>query len=144
MIDSDGKTACQQWRANSRYRGDFQINSAGTEIVADPVVGAATGISFVVDLASMKVTKTYPDRSAPDRYGVLCRIAGRYYLQRHQSQLNIIGTPTAGEDHRPWAANRAVRPSWFSSAYGAAPNSIAVDAKRRCLRRSLHRQRRSG
>jgi len=36
--------------------GDFQIYSAGTEIVADPVVGAAiTGTVSVVDLPSMKV-----------------------------------------------------------------------------------------
>ena len=40
-------------------QSDFQINSAGTEIVADPVVGAATtGTVSVVDLASMKVTNT--------------------------------------------------------------------------------------
>ncbi len=38
---------------------DFQINSAGTEIVADSVVGAAiTGTVSVVDLPSMTVTAT--------------------------------------------------------------------------------------
>jgi DNA-binding beta-propeller fold protein YncE len=60
VIDSAGTTA---YVSNEGGRvateADFQINSAGTEIVADPVVGAAiTGTVSVVDLASMTVTAT--------------------------------------------------------------------------------------
>src|SRR5580704_15849615 len=57
VIDSDGKTAyVSNEGGRAATQADFQINSAGTEIVADPVVGAAiTGTVSVVDLASMKV-----------------------------------------------------------------------------------------
>ena len=61
---------------------DFQIYSAGTEIVADPVVGAAiTGTVSVVDLASMKVTATISTGLHPTGmafYGQLP--VGRQYL----------------------------------------------------------------
>ncbi|MBV9037393.1 MAG: PD40 domain-containing protein, partial [Acidobacteriaceae bacterium] len=58
VISSDGKTAyVSNEGGRAATEGDFQINSAGTEIVADPIVGAAiTGTVSVVDLASMKVT----------------------------------------------------------------------------------------
>ncbi|MBV8072797.1 MAG: YncE family protein, partial [Acidobacteriaceae bacterium] len=60
LISSDGKTA---YVSNEGGRiateSDFQIYSAGTEIVADAFVGAAvTGTVSVVDLFSMKVTAT--------------------------------------------------------------------------------------
>ena len=60
VIDSDGTTAyVSNEGGRAATEADFQINSAGTEIVADPVVGAAiTGTVSVVDLASMKVTAT--------------------------------------------------------------------------------------
>src|SRR5271165_4074764 len=58
VIDSDGTTAyVSNEGGRAATQADFQINSAGTEIVADPVVGAAiTGTVSVVDLPSMKVT----------------------------------------------------------------------------------------
>ena len=49
---------------------DFQINSAGTEIVANSLhqVTAITGYGFRCrPVASMKVTGDDPDRPAPDR-----------------------------------------------------------------------------
>ena len=60
VISSDGTTAyVSNEGGRAATAADFQINSAGTEIVADPVVGAAiTGTVSVVDLASMKVTAT--------------------------------------------------------------------------------------
>ncbi|MBV9265714.1 MAG: YncE family protein, partial [Acidobacteriaceae bacterium] len=62
VISSDGKTAyVSNEGGRPATEADFQINSAGTEIVADPVSGAAiTGTVSVVDLASMKVTATIP------------------------------------------------------------------------------------
>src|SRR6202035_2477157 len=58
LINNAGTTAyISNEGGRAATEADFQINSAGTEIVADPVVGAAiTGTVSVVDLASMKVT----------------------------------------------------------------------------------------
>src|SRR6202030_4442798 len=58
LINSTGTTAyVSNEGGRAATEADFQIYSAGTEIVADPVVGAAiTGTVSVVDLASMKVT----------------------------------------------------------------------------------------
>ena len=58
LIDSKGTTAyVSNEGGRAATEGDFQIWSAGTEIVADQVVGAAiTGTVSVVDLTSMTVT----------------------------------------------------------------------------------------
>src|SRR6516162_3378692 len=57
VISNDGATAyVSNEGGRAATDADFQIYSAGTEIVADPVVGAAiTGTVSVVDLASMSV-----------------------------------------------------------------------------------------
>ncbi|HEX8895605.1 MAG TPA: hypothetical protein VF783_19925, partial [Terriglobales bacterium] len=62
LINATGTTAyVSNEGGRAATEGDFQINSAGTEIVADAVVGAAiTGTVSVVDLGSMKVTATIP------------------------------------------------------------------------------------
>jgi len=109
-------------------QADFQIYSAGTPIVADPVVGAAvTGTVSVVDLKSMKITHTISTGLHPTGmafYGRSLLVANTYSdsisvidLGSHEVLRTIdlglpIGVP--GES-RP--------------AYGAAPNSIAVDGK---------------
>ncbi len=108
---------------------DFQINSSGTEIVADPVVGAAiTGTVSVVDLASMKVTANIPTGLHPTGmalWGQKLLVANTY-----SDTISIINT----------ANNKVTRtislglpigvPGATQAAYGAAPNSIAVDADR--------------
>src|SRR3984885_4694668 len=108
-------------------QGDFQIWSAGTEIVADPVVGAAiTGTVSVVDLPSMTVTASIPTGLHPTGmafYGRLLLVANTY-----SDTISVIDTAT----------NKVVRtinlglpigvPGAGQPAYGAAPNSIAVDA----------------
>ena len=107
---------------------DFQINSAGTEIVADPVVGAAiTGTVSVVDLPTMTVTATISTGLHPTGmafYGDNLLVANTY-----SDTISVIDT-----------ANNVVRrtidlglpigvPGQGQPAYGAAPNSIAVDGK---------------
>jgi YVTN family beta-propeller protein len=105
---------------------DFQINSAGTPIVADPVVGAATtGTVSVVDLASMQVTATISTGLHPTGMALL----GRTLLvaNTYSDSLSVIDTGT----------NEVVRtidlglpisvPGQDHPAYGAAPSSIAVD-----------------
>ena len=108
---------------------DFQVNSAGTEIVADPLTGyATTGTVSVVDLASMKVTATietgglHPTGMA--LYGRFLLVANTY-----SDTIAIIDT----------ASNQVTRtidlglpigiPGADAPAWGAEPASIAVDAK---------------
>jgi YVTN family beta-propeller protein len=127
VISSDGTTA---YVSNEGGRiateADFQINSAGTEIVADPVVGAAiTGTVSVVDLTTMKVTATIPTGLHPTGmafYGRSLLVANTY-----SDTISVIDTAT----------NTVVRtislglpigvPGAGEPAYGAAPNAIAID-----------------
>ncbi|HLI83688.1 MAG TPA: bifunctional YncE family protein/alkaline phosphatase family protein [Bryobacteraceae bacterium] len=107
---------------------DFQINSAGTEIVADPVVGAAiTGTVSVVDLASMTVKATIPTGLHPTGmafYGIYLLVANTY-----SDTISVINTLT---NQVAWTINVGLPigvPGAGQAAYGAAPNSIAVDAQ---------------
>ncbi|HEX4166360.1 MAG TPA: bifunctional YncE family protein/alkaline phosphatase family protein [Bryobacteraceae bacterium] len=130
VIDSKGTTA---YISNEGGRiateGDFQIYSAGTEIVADPVVGAAiTGTVSVVDLASMKVTATLPTGLHPTGmafYGKYLLVANTY-----SDSISMIDT-TKNEVTRTIDLGLPIGvPGEGQPAYGAAPNSIAVDAKK--------------
>jgi YVTN family beta-propeller protein len=108
---------------------DFQVNSAGTEIVADPFVGAAiTGTVSVVDLPSMTVTDTISTGLHPTGMAFY----GRYLLvaNTYSDTISVIDTDT----HQvAWTINLGLPirvPGQRQPAYGAAPNSIAVDARR--------------
>ena len=106
----------------------FRSSSAGTEIVADPVVNAAiTGTVSVVDLASMTVTATISTGRHPTGmafHGNELLVANTY-----SDTISVIDTTTntvvetihlgAADQECPAPANRPI---------GAAPNSIAVDA----------------
>ncbi len=128
VIDSNGTTAyVSNEGGREATQSDFQIYSAGTEIVADPVVGAAiTGTVSVVDLASMKVTATISTGLHPTGmafYGGYLLVANTY-----SDTISVVDTST----------NQVVKtinlglpikvPHQKTAAYGAAPNSIAVDA----------------
>jgi len=109
--------------------GDFQIYSAGTEIVADPVVGAAiTGTVSVVDLPSMKVTHTISTGLHPTGmafWGIYLLVANTY--SDSISVINMLTNKVA------WTINLGLPigvPGSGQSAYGAAPNSIAVDVSK--------------
>ena len=130
VISSDGKTA---YVSNEGGRAatalDFQIYSAGTEIVADPVVGAAiTGTVSVVDLPSMTVTATIQTGLHPTGmafYGPYLLVANTY-----SDTISVINTAT---NEVAWTINLGLPievPGAGQAAYGAAPNSIAVDAKK--------------
>ncbi|MGA9353403.1 MAG: bifunctional YncE family protein/alkaline phosphatase family protein, partial [Terriglobales bacterium] len=108
-------------------QADFQIWSAGTEIVADPVVGAAiTGTVSVVDLATMTVTATISTGLHPTGMA----LNGRYLLvcNTYSDSISVIDTTT---NVVAWTINLGlpVGIAGQGSAYGAAPNSIAVNAK---------------
>jgi YVTN family beta-propeller protein len=132
VLNASGTTAyVSNEGGRAATQADFQIWSAGTEIVADPVVGAAiTGTVSVVDLASMTVTANistgglHPTGMA--FFGNELLVANTY-----SDTISVIDTTT----------NTVVRtinvglpigvPGAGQPAYGAAPNSIAVDARDR-------------
>jgi YVTN family beta-propeller protein len=129
VISKNGTTAyVSNEGGRAATESDFQIYSAGTEIVADPVIGAAiTGTVSVVDLPSMTVTANISTGLHPTGmalYGDNLLVANTY-----SDTISVIDT-----------ANNSVRrtinlglpigvPGAGQAAYGAAPNSIAVDGK---------------
>jgi YVTN family beta-propeller protein len=130
VINNDGATAyISNEGGRAATEKDFQIYSAGTEIVADPVVGAAiTGTVSVVNLPSMQITNTISTGLHPTGmafYGQKLLVANAY-----SDTISVIDTTT----------NRVVRtidlglpiqvPGDRRSAYGAAPNAIAIDSKK--------------
>jgi len=129
VINGTGTTAyVSNEGGRAATASDFQINSAGTEIVADPVVGAAvTGTVSVVDLASMKVTATIPTGLHPTGMAFY----GRYLLvaNTYSDTISVIDTTT---NQVAWTIDLGlpIGVPGAGPAYGAAPNSIAVDAKK--------------
>ena len=129
VIDRMGATAyISNEGGRAATRADFQIYSAGTEIVADQITGAAvTGTVSVVDLATMKVTATISTGLHPTGmalYGRSLLVANTY-----SDTISVVDT----------ASNTVARtidlglpigvPGANQPAYGAAPNSIAIDGK---------------
>ena len=104
---------------------DFQVYSAGTEIVADPVVGAAiTGTVSVVDLPSMMVTASISTGLHPTGmafYGKYLLVANAY-----SDTISVIDTTT---NTVAWtiSVGLPIGLPGQGSTYGAGPNSIAVD-----------------
>jgi len=127
VIDSTGTTAyVSNEGGRPATESDFQIYSAGTEIVADPVVGAAiTGTVSVVDLTTMKVTATISTGLHPTGmalYGRSLLVANTY-----SDSISIIDTATNTVARTISLGLPIGVPGAGQSAYGAAPNSIAVD-----------------
>lgn len=130
LLDSTGTVA---YISNEGGRvateADFQIYSAGTPIVADPLVGSATtGTVSVVDLASMKVTATIETGLHPTGmawYGKDLLVANTY-----SDTISVID-PSKREVVRTINLALPIKvPGQNEQAYGAAPNSIAVDQKK--------------
>jgi YVTN family beta-propeller protein len=130
LINTAGTTAyVSDEGGRAATEKDFQINSAGTEIVADPVVGAAiTGTVSVVDLASMQVFATISTGLHPTGmafYGRFLLVANAY-----SDTVSVIDTFF---NEVAWTINLGLPiavPGAGQPAYGAGPNSIAVDAER--------------
>src|SRR5215472_17366931 len=130
VISNNGTTA---YVSNEGGRGatqnDCQIYSAGTNIVADPLVGAAiTGTVSVVDLPSLKVTGTISTGLHPTGMAFY----GRYLLvaNAYSDTISVIDT-ASNEVERTIDLGLPIRvPGDRRPAYGAAPTSIAVDAKK--------------
>jgi len=129
VISADGTTAyVSNEGGRAATQADFQINSAGTEIVADPASGAAiTGTVSVVDLPSMSVTATISTGLHPTGmafYGSKLLVANTY-----SDTISVIDT-TSNQVVQTISLGLPVRvPGQSQPAYGAAPNSIAVDTQ---------------
>ena len=130
VISSDGSTAyVSNEGGRAATQSDFQINSAGTEIVADPVVGAAiTGTVSVVNLASMKVTGSISAGLHP---------TGMAFYRKKLLVANTYSDTISVIDTNMNKVTRTISlglpigvPGANQPAYGAAPNSIAVDEDR--------------
>ena len=131
LINNTGTTAyVSNEGGRAATQADFQIWSAGTEIVADPVVGAAiTGTVSVVDLASMRVTATIPTGLHPTGmalFGGFLLVANTY-----SDTISVINTATNTVVETISVGLPIGVPGAGQPAYGAAPNSIAVDGKNR-------------
>jgi len=128
VVSSDGRTAYVSNEAG-RYAktGDFLEYSAGVPVVADSFTGStSTGTVSVVDLSTFKVTKTIFTGLHPTSMAFW----GKYLLvtNTYSDNISVIDT----------GVNQVVRtinlglpikvPGDTTAAYGAGPNSIAVDA----------------
>jgi YVTN family beta-propeller protein len=129
VINSNGTTAyVSNEGGRAALQSDFQIWSAGTEIVADPVVGAAvTGTVSVVDLHSMAVTATISTGLHPTGMAFY-----RQYLLVANTYSDTISVIDTGSNAVVRTINLSlpIGVPGQGPAYGAAPNSIAVDANK--------------
>jgi YVTN family beta-propeller protein len=130
LIDSKGTTAyVSNEGGRAAVESDSQIWSAGTEIVADPVVGAAvTGTVSVVDLPSMTVTTNI----STDLHPTGMAFYGQYLLvaNAYSDTISVIDTTTNQVAYTIDLGLPIGVPGAGQPAYGAAPNSIAVDANK--------------
>jgi YVTN family beta-propeller protein len=129
VINGTGATAyVSNEGGRAATAADFQINSAGTEIVADPVVGAAiTGTVSVVDLASMAVTANISTGMHPT--GMAFYESSLLVANTYSDTISVINTATNKVERTISLGLPIGVPGQGQPAYGAAPNSIAVDAK---------------
>ena len=127
VIASNGTTAyVSNEGGRAATESDFQIYSAGTEIVADPFVGAAvTGTVSVVDLPSMTVTATIQTGLHPTGMA----FNGQHLLvaNTYSDTISVIDTTTNTVTQTINLGLPIGVPGSGQSAYGAAPDSIAVD-----------------
>src|SRR5580692_5230423 len=109
---------------------DFQVLSAGTPIVADPVNGSAvTGTVSVVDLATMRVIDTIEDGIGLHPTGMALFGEALLVANTYSDTISVIDTATNTVMRSIDLALPIKVPGHSRAAYGAAPNSIAVDDK---------------
>jgi YVTN family beta-propeller protein len=130
VINKTGTTAyVSNEGGRAATAADFQIWSAGTEIVADPVVGAAiTGTVSVVDLASLTVTANISTGGFHPT-GMAFYEGNLLVANTYSDTISVINTATNTVQRTISLALPIGVPGSGEAAYGAAPNSIAVDGK---------------
>ncbi|MGB2606065.1 MAG: bifunctional YncE family protein/alkaline phosphatase family protein, partial [Candidatus Sulfotelmatobacter sp.] len=129
VINSTGTTAyVSNEGGRAATEGDFQVNSAGTEIVADPFIGAAiTGTVSVVDLASLAVTATIETGLHPT--GMAFYQGNLLVANTYSDTISVINTTTNVVGRTINLGLPIGVPGAGQPAYGAAPNSIAVNER---------------
>jgi YVTN family beta-propeller protein len=128
VLSPDGKTA---YVSNDAGRiateKDFQGYSNGTPVVAEyPTGSTAPGTVSVVDLASFKVTGEITVGYHPTGMALW----GKYLLvaNTYSDSLSVIDTTSNREVRKIDLGLPISVPGESEPAYGAGPNSIAVDA----------------
>jgi YVTN family beta-propeller protein len=129
VISPDGKTAYVSNEAGRiANANDFQEYSNGTPVVAEyPTGSLARGTVSVVDLASFSVTGSIDVGHHPTGMAFW----GKYLLvaNTYDDTISVID-PSWNHEVRRIDLGLPIRvPGDFRSAYGAGPNSIAVDAQ---------------
>ena len=111
-------------------QSDFQIYSAGAPIVANPVNGSViTGTVSVVNLNTMQVVDTISEGIGLHPTGMAMFGEALLVANAYSDTLSVIDTAT-NRVMRTIDLGLPVRvPGQWHSAYGAGPNSIAVDTK---------------
>ena len=129
VINGTGTTAyVSNEGGRAATEGDFQVNSAGTEIVADPFIGAAiTGTVSVVDLASLAVTATIETGLHPT--GMAFYQGNLLVANTYSDTISVINTTTNVVGRTINLGLPIGVPGAGQPAYGAAPNSIAVNER---------------
>jgi YVTN family beta-propeller protein len=128
VISPDGKTAYVSNEAGRiATNADFQLYSNGTPVVAEyPTGTTATGTVSVVNLASFTVTGTIETGLHPTGmafWGQKLLVANTY-----SDSLSVIDTTTNTVSRTIGLGLPIGVPFDVEPAYGAGPNSIAVDA----------------
>jgi YVTN family beta-propeller protein len=127
VVNNTGTTAyVSNEGGRAAVESDFQINSAGTEIVADPFVGAAiTGTVSVVDLESMTVTDTISTGGLHPT-GMAFYQGSLLVANTYSDTISVINTAT-NTVSRTINLGLPIGIAGQGPIYGAAPNSIAVN-----------------
>ncbi len=128
VISSDGKTAYVSNEAGRiAVLSDSRQYSDGTPVVADYTTGStSTGTVSVVDLASFKVTKTINTGLHPTGMAFW----NNYLLvaNAYDDSITVIDT-TSNQVARTLDLGLPIKiPGEKKAAFGAGPNSIAVDS----------------
>ncbi len=133
VIDSNGTTAyVSNEGGRVATKNDYQTTSAGTPMVANPAIGfTTTGTVSVVDLASLKVTASI-ETGLHGLHPTGLAFYGKYLLVTNtfSDTISVIDTT---KNEVAWTIDLGLPigvPGEGQPAYGAAPNSIAVDAAR--------------
>ena len=129
VLSTDGKTAYVSNEAGRIAKErDFQGYSNGTPIVAHfPTGGTATGTVSVVDLASFKVTDSIETGLHPT--GMALWGNNLLVANTFSDSISVIDT-TCNQVTRTIDLGLPIGVPGEAAAYGAGPNSIAVDAKK--------------
>jgi YVTN family beta-propeller protein len=129
VVSADGKTAYVSNEAGRiATKKDFQLYSDGTPVVASyPEGSTSTGTVSVVDLASFTVTGSIDTGLHPTGmafWGRKLLVANAY-----SDSLSVIDTSTNKEERKIDLGLPIGVPGERKPAFGAGPNSIAVDEK---------------